>query len=425
MCSDFREKVLQCECQLQKFAITSGLKKISPIQNEIVNVNGIASLMLNDDFNDEHQIVVIDPSKCYTSSDEEEVEEENSPNVSFEEPKKSVKFEKPIKPRKVNSKKIDSNEQFKNVYFCKYCEAAYSSREQCQFHENHEHDIQAPYGCTFCPFRSTDRATLIQHIKYSHDREKPFICVQCGKRYNRRSDLKKHAVAHTGVRPFACIHCPKKFSRNTNLRKHMKVHQNTKPLPTTLPPMIHSDNGIQKLDDTINHLQENSMYLQFLQSQNASKSEPKKFSCDKCSKKFNKLSQLSNHKNIHSTPGVTFTCQTCTKTFKSKRELDRHSLVHATQFQCTICSKRFLRRDKLLRHENIHKSKRLAALPESAFLPENLKRHGQINYQTSMNSETQQLQQQQEQQIQSNQSQSEQQMMRPQFYAEYDLSQTN
>lgn len=119
-----------------------------------------------------------------------------------------------------------------------------------------------------------------------------------------------------------------------------------------------------------------------------------------------------------------FDCQTCKKSFKTKRDLDRHSQIHnGMKFQCSLCPKGFARRDKLVRHEKTHANRsKTAALPESAFLPENLKRSHFNNEHKASQSTTgmahQQQQQQQHQAFNSNQ-------FRPQFYAEYDLSETN
>uniref|UniRef100_A0A182VUR0 Protein krueppel n=1 Tax=Anopheles minimus TaxID=112268 RepID=A0A182VUR0_9DIPT len=115
------------------------------------------------------------------------------------------------------------------VYTCKYCDVAFGSPSACQLHEMQEHDLLAPYGCTYCHYKTSIRTYLITHIRDSHSLTRPYICVQCNKGFLRRSDLKKHTFVHTGIRPYACDQCSKSFSRNTNLKKHMRTHLGLKP----------------------------------------------------------------------------------------------------------------------------------------------------------------------------------------------------
>uniref|UniRef100_A0A182M9C7 C2H2-type domain-containing protein n=1 Tax=Anopheles culicifacies TaxID=139723 RepID=A0A182M9C7_9DIPT len=115
------------------------------------------------------------------------------------------------------------------VHTCKYCDVAFGSSAACQLHELQEHDLLAPYGCIYCHYKTSIRTYLITHIRDSHSLTRPYICVQCNKGFLRRSDLKKHTFVHTGIRPFACDQCSKSFSRNTNLKKHMRTHLGLKP----------------------------------------------------------------------------------------------------------------------------------------------------------------------------------------------------
>lgn len=462
-------------------------------------------------FVDNSQIVVIDPMKFYASSDDENNADEESRQTS--EP---TTIDSGIANGKIDSKlfSADMPEGFRNIYFCQFCEAAFVSPHECQAHETHNHDPMLPHVCNFCTYRASDRPTVIAHIKQLHELDKPYVCVQCHKQFGRRSDLKKHAICHTGIRPFACNVCSKTFSRNTNLRKHMKIHDGLKPFVCqSCPRSFTTSSDLQRHETThmetkrtfrcdkcpesfvrrdalqqherkhderyVNdpenrrtalnvfsetaeypllssalgmplaqtmatnqsaasmmstapdpHIRENVIYPHLVTGDAYSfmpnhpkkvKNPPKALACDKCPKVFTKKSSLLNHKIIHEYTSAS-ECPTCQKIFKTKRELQRHNLIHTgvKKFQCNTCDKRFLRRDKLQRHENVHKSKKLAALPESAFLPENLIKHDSFysRSQTNQFNASTTTEQQRLQLL-------EQQTLRPQFYAEYDLTETN
>lgn len=503
--SEFRAKVQTCEQKLQKFVVLSGMNTtgtMAPID-----------MQKNDFLIDNSQVVVIDPTKCYLSSDEEECDGDDDENDA--KPISDVSTDSLVLPKAKNDRKQSSADTtakgFRNVYFCQYCESAYASQQECQTHETHDHDPVMPHVCNFCPFRGADRNVIIEHIKQVHGFNKPFVCVQCRKQFGRRSDLKKHAICHTGVRPFACTICPKSFSRNSNLQKHIKNHQGVQPFACRSCPLSFS---------SVHHLQrhEKSAHMESAQPFRCGKcpgsfpsydalqqherkhaviktnktvklmpppstafnqhsaeypllssalgvpvplptnhfvatqakpmvrtTQAKILACDKCPRKFSKASALVSHMAIHRAVSTVHECQPCKKTFKTKRELQRHNLTHngVKHFQCNTCGRRFARRDKLLRHENVHKNRKLAALPESAFLPENLKKHDSFYSSSSASSSlerrrmqppikhndlpsgTEQQPQQQQQQSQQRTQLSEQQSWRPQFYAEYDLTETS
>lgn len=503
--SDFRDKVQKCEQKLHKFVVT--LSGPSGVMGAMAPID----LPDGDDANfvDSSQIVVIDPTQCYASSDEENDADEEMSH-SHDSTADSATM--------VNGKsdgKVEVSDGFRNIYFCKHCEKAFVSQQECETHETHNHDPRTPHACNFCPFRAVDRITVIAHIKQSHGLDKPYVCVQCSKQFGRRSDLKKHAICHTGIRPFACSVCPKSFSRNSNLQKHIKSHQGLKPFacqscprsftsttdlqrheithletnrsfrcdkcpatfmrrdalqqhktkhdtpkPTDFDRMAIPSNPFNETNEypllssalgmpptqvapssaamfTVpEHIRDNVTIYPHLVTGDAytfmpnnpkktKEPPPKTLACDKCPKKFSKPSSLLNHQNVHRDNGATHECKACQKTFKTKRELQRHNLIHngVKDFRCNTCGKRFMRRDKLTRHENVHKSKKLAALPESAFLPENLIKHD--SFYSPLDRRAQPFTTAPAQSEQQRLQLLEQQTLRPQFYAEYDLTEAN
>lgn len=516
--SEFRDGVHRCERKLHSFveSLAGHSTNSQPHLPEIYRSSETT-------FVDQSDIVVIDPTKCYASSDEDESADEgdndvhNNSNdqVNYELiasmynklalPNESQQPSAPPISKAANAQ--DGGETLRNIFFCKYCEAAFSERGLCEAHEKGNHDPISPFSCNFCSFRCDARLGVISHIKQFHGLDKPYVCVQCNKNFGRRADLKKHGVCHIGIRPFRCNICNKSFSRKTNVTKHMKTHQNNKLLCQLCKQLFASSSELQQHEKThyvhgvatgnaqMQHHQgysENMVFAtnpfeqQFttgspIASQNLlnpymnpmnplAPSQPpnhqfnakpttpevldsviyskctistdsnstqipklrltkkiqKRYGCDKCSKTFAKMASLRNHKKTHSNADAPqpFWCAICSKPFKLQREFDRHNLIHTgvKNFQCSVCQKRFMRRDKLVRHEKIHAAKKMtAALPESAFLPENLKRGSHLHSAPVENKTIQQaslLQQQLQQPFKPD-------VFRPpNFYAEYDLSES-
>lgn len=273
-----------CERKLQNFVISLGLKTVEKVPNmQILPPINILSEQVTDesDLTQNENVIIIDPTKCYASSSENE-EDTVDPNLNDEMCLTSnLSGEKSNQTFMPRINKTNKPEGFRNVFFCQYCETAFVTREQCEQHESIGHDPFAPNVCNFCDFRCTSRVTVIAHIKECHEPEKPFICVQCNKKFGRRSDLKKHSICHTGIRPFICGVCNKTFSRNTNLTKHLKIHEGLKP-----------------------------------------------YVCQQCPRSFSARCDLQRHERIHSENSKPFQCTKCPSAFMRRDKLLHHERKH-------------------------------------------------------------------------------------------------
>lgn len=506
----FRENVHRCERKLRDFVQTLAEQSEDLMNSEIQRSRIASDQPSETDESNTNDIIVIDPMKCYESSDEDgDDDDDDNSSKAHDTSGEQVNYEilasmynrlalpeseqnliqLPNSTKKSQNISIDSSDAFRNVSFCKYCEAAFSEREQCEAHEMNNHDPITPYVCNFCPFRCDTRFNVISHIKQFHEPEKPYICVQCNKHFSRRADLKKHAICHTNIRPFDCTICGKAFSRKTNLTKHLKVHSSTKPYSCKQCSRSFNNNndlmrheqshaesskshqcsvcgaGFSRRDSLVQHQRKhghnnktsqsmpfndvNSIYPQQSTQYSMQSTKPKpsindhahdnvvyskctistesnsmkipklklrltkpiqkRFDCDKCTKTFTTMSSLKNHKRVHSGPQPlrTIYCTICNQTFSTKRELIQHKRTHSSR-------------------------KNPAALPESAFLPENLKRgshmYGADNKATTSATTTAAtptlLQQQTNKSEPFWSTSNNSDAFRPQFYAEYDLSNT-
>lgn len=494
--AQFRAGVHQCERKLHDF--------VQSLASDTSEITARSEWCLDDILNDQHEssefyqndVVVIDPLQCCDSSDEEldddiRDDRELADLAAYNEMRQHLSVATTTMSALPHPLAMPSNMNFgafkqsankmnyedarplRNVCFCKYCEAPFAQRSDCDAHEN-SHDRLMPYACNFCPFRCDNPTGFIDHIRKFHDPERPFYCSvpRCDKHFGRRADLRKHGVSHTSIRPFGCPICKKSFSRKTNVVSHMKVHEGNRshaqpmdllspqksqsptkkllhhhqqPLqqqppriayglppaaavgyPSTSMPMqmqmqMPMQMGFQTAYQSYaNEIHQSAFPAQqqdVVYSKCAVKSEPNKIPKLKIKMKFKKPAKVAGAVKK-------FDCLTCKKSFKTKRDLDRHSQIHnGMKFQCSVCQKGFTRRDKMVRHEKTHANRsKTAALPESAFLPENLKRsHFSTEHRTSSFAAGQQIYEQQQQQQQAFQAN----MFRPQFYAEYDLTETN
>lgn len=82
------------------------------------------------------------------------------------------------------------------------------------------------------------------------------------------------------------------------------------------------------------------------------------FICDKCDKKFVRISYLIRHILKHERDQ--FSCDKCSKSFTQKVHLRTHMLIHDPnlkyRFTCNVCEKNFTQKGNLKRHIiSIHK----------------------------------------------------------------------
>ncbi|EAA05805.4 AGAP009406-PA, partial [Anopheles gambiae str. PEST] len=350
-----------------------------------------------DDDDEEMEMIVIDPSRDYESSndsllhrsdadegDEEEEEEEEDELKCDTAPGGTAPNGLP--DTSFHTAASNTAPQKTVVFTCKYCDVAFAAASACQLHEMQDHDLLAPYACIFCQYKTSIRMFLITHIRDSHAVTRPYICIQCNKGFLRRSDLKKHTFVHTGVRPYACDQCGKSFSRNTNLKKHMRTHLGVKPHGCDLCPRSFANKADLIRHRSFHHAQETqhacircgAVYTQkdkLYDHERYCMGKPLAFGMGEMVKQepapFGlsvtapippppqpaQLLQASEPIVSEQPPNARpYECPVCRKQIVGKREYDRHQQTHSElkPFGCGTCGKRFSRRDKLHRHERIH-----------------------------------------------------------------------
>ena len=80
---------------------------------------------------------------------------------------------------------------------------------------------------------------------------------------------------------------------------------------------------------------------------------PRTYSCNQCTKQFNKPSKLTQHLKTHSPEShYKYPCDICGKKFTRPQHVNRHKLLHTGErpHSCATCDKTFAREDKLKMH---------------------------------------------------------------------------
>ncbi|XP_042200556.1 uncharacterized protein LOC103189828 [Callorhinchus milii] len=83
-------------------------------------------------------------------------------------------------------------------------------------------------------------------------------------------------------------------------------------------------------------------------------SEPRRFLCLECGRRFTQASSLLRHRRVH-TGERPFLCQVCGKGFIQASDLVNHSRVHSVEraFWCSQCGKRFRQPELLAKHNRL------------------------------------------------------------------------
>lgn len=175
-------------------------------------------------------------------------------------------------------------------------------------------------------------------IKVSKQKERVF-CSMCDKSFGRPSDLRRHAVLHTGEKKHQCDECSKEFSQRYHLVRHIKnVHK--KDIKNLFCGLCNETFNSEYL--LVRHIKSHGVMT---------------FVCEICSKEFKTKRQMKEHILCSHVGLKPFKCDQCDKAFTRKYHLERHMEMHAgtKNFQCEYCGKEFGTKGNLIAHvKRIH-----------------------------------------------------------------------
>ena len=215
--------------------------------------------------------------------------------------------------------------------------------------------------------------------------DKRFLCQYCGKRFLRADHLNRHTQLHKEVKVFKCRRCGEEFPRASHLDKHRRKTHGT-PSPSTpgtkrpsasgkpsegsnlhLLAAVASPEGrgshgsagtaptitdvvlqscsvpVAQVEETViaddnfeEEYEEESGY-----PPNAEPDRP--FSCDKCGRKFIRITHMRRHMRIH-TGERPFLCHICGRRYARGDYLRAHIQAHRKEkmHKCKVCGEVFL-----------------------------------------------------------------------------------
>ncbi|XP_064550476.1 zinc finger protein 454-like [Drosophila montana] len=140
--------------------------------------------------------------------------------------------------------------------------------------------------------------------------EKKYVCDQCGWVFRDLSNMKDHALRHSGVKKFECEECRSKFFTRPLLLLHIRVHhKGEKPFVCKYCGM-----GFRNSPSRCRH--ERKYHANELP-----------FECSLCTRTFISKISLEKHRLVHITGEATHSCKTCNKSFKGAQYLRNHYLT--------------------------------------------------------------------------------------------------
>ena len=129
------------------------------------------------------------------------------------------------------------------------------------------------FKCYICCYRSDSKANFSYHMN-THTGTKPFNCKDCMETYSHPASLSKHRKTHLPLQ-LKCDFCPRMFTFTWQKDHHMNNHTGAKP-----------------------------------------------YECDQCHQRFNQISHLNQHRDIHL--AAKYECPFCHKKFSRMAHCKRH-----------------------------------------------------------------------------------------------------
>ncbi|KAJ1523641.1 hypothetical protein ONE63_001484 [Megalurothrips usitatus] len=257
-----------------------------------------------------------------------------------------------------------------NSVKCHICGAHFRSQEHLQPHlDKHKKNQKQSWQCPHCPRVFKIKSRLKLHLR-THTGERPYMCVKCGKQFSTDGGFRFHMAAHEGKRPYICSQCGSTFNRPSNLRRHENACGEAK-LQCRLCKETFTSREEMLCHRAMHSKEEKDAEQSQISNDSTTKGD--RFSCKVCGMKFDRVVELSQHRQESHTAveieearkaghadGGAFVCPDCGKEVYNKKNYERHMLLHSgnTQYQCKECSNVYSTKFALEYHMYTHTGER-------------------------------------------------------------------
>ncbi|KAH8399454.1 hypothetical protein KR215_010789 [Drosophila sulfurigaster] len=236
--------------------------------------------------------------------------------------------------------------------------------------------------------------------------EKKYICHVCGWAFSDLSNMKDHALRHSGIKKFQCQECSSKFFTRSQLSLHVRVHHKGEmpfvckycgmgfrnspsrcrhelseaPVPQQLPStdgdvdakvkLTEPTESVDKTKNKTTNKKDDKLdkficELCGLQSNSIANHElhmrrhrgEKNFKCEECGSKHYSKYLMRLHIRVKHEGEKPFACKFCDERFHSGSTRIRHERVRHIRdwaFECKICGKKYLTKSCLNKHKFLH-----------------------------------------------------------------------
>ncbi|XP_018424645.1 PREDICTED: zinc finger protein 271-like [Nanorana parkeri] len=256
----------------------------------------------------------------------------------------------------------NENEELAEEYQCSYCSHWFLTKQELEDHRSAHLKLgpagQKLYECAQCKKSFNNSSNLRKHAVI-HTGLKPFTCNLCNQSFRQATHLQRHRLVHTGEKPFKCSICLKGFRDASDLLKHQRIHKGSIPYPGRAfeksfknlqkaglhrEPRAREGFGLEDhplpssrsahssdSEDEVEELKSKCFGAELPcdKERKADEAEESKrvLQCSLCSRTFTRISNLHKHYLMH-TGYRPFSCRTCSKTFQQMSHLRRHKQVH-------------------------------------------------------------------------------------------------